>query len=106
MQVDPLPNPGSEPGYTWGYSGSGPRALYRALVRCALRDWTADLDQGNWLFALTKAWRQPEGSPLWNFILTHQGPLRLPWPQVIEWAQHDLKTLTSRGAAGHTPAQP
>ncbi|MBQ1076394.1 hypothetical protein KBX06_25025 [Micromonospora sp. C31] len=106
MQVDPLPNPGSEPGYTWGYSGSGPRALYRALVRCALRDWTADLDQGTWLVSLTNAWRQPERSPLWAFILKHQGPLRMPWPQVIDWAQQDLKTLTSRTATGQTSAQP
>lgn len=106
MQVDPLPNPGSEPGYTWGYSGSGPRALYRALVRCALHDWTADLDQGTWLVSLTNAWRKPEGSPLWAFILGHQGALRLPWHQVIEWAQHDLKNLTSQAPAGDTPAQP
>ncbi|WP_406080112.1 hypothetical protein [Micromonospora sp. NBC_00858] len=106
MQVDPLPNPGSEPGYTWGYSGSGPRALYRALVRSALGDWTADLDQGTWLVSLTNAWRQPEGSPLWAFILKHQGALRLPWPQVVEWAQHDLKKLTGKGLIGDASAQP
>ena len=76
MQVDPLPNPGSEPGYTWGYTGSGPRALYRALVRCALQDWSADLDQGTWLASLTEMWRHPENSPLWAFLIKHQGGLR------------------------------
>ncbi|MDQ3763952.1 MAG: hypothetical protein M3460_20810 [Actinomycetota bacterium] len=33
MRIEPLPNPGEAPGYTWGYSGSGPATVYEALVR-------------------------------------------------------------------------
>jgi hypothetical protein len=28
-------------------------------------------------------------SPLWHAIATTQGPLRLPWPTVVNWAKAD-----------------
>lgn len=93
LRVDPLPNPGGEPGFTWGYSGSGPRTLYQALVRCVTRDWTADPDTRSWLIHLTHAWSDTTGSPLYHYLTTHEGPLRLPWGQIQEWVQADLDTL-------------
>ncbi|AQZ62955.1 unnamed protein product [[Actinomadura] parvosata subsp. kistnae] len=87
VRVDPLPNPGDEPGYTWGYRGGGPTTFYQALVRCALGMWAS---RDDWL---ARMW--PIGlanrSELWKFISTApQGaPLRLPWPQVQAWAQQD-----------------
>jgi len=32
-------------------------------------------------------------SELWSYISTHNGPIRLDWPQVQWWAQADGRTL-------------
>ncbi|GAA2911289.1 hypothetical protein [Actinoplanes cyaneus] len=93
LHVDPLPNPGGEPGYTWGYSGSGPRTLYQALVRCATGDFNADPDNRSWLADLTDSWHDTTGSPLYHYLVTLDGPLRLSWPQVQQWVRADLESL-------------
>lgn len=94
LRVDPLPNPGSEPGYTWGYQGTGPTTFYEALVRCALRRWAFELDD-NRVSLVAQYYRDPGGtrrwpSPLWKAIATTKGPIRLPWPQVVAWARADF----------------
>ena len=98
LRADPLPNPGDDPGYTWGYSGTGPSNLYDALVRCALGTWASRSDR-DWLNQ-----PPPEESELWRYISTapQQGPVRLPWPQVRAWAEADHRRAMSR--AGLPPA--
>ncbi len=92
LRADPLPNPGSDPEYTWGYSGTGPSNLYDALVRCALGIWPSS-SASDWLY-------QPadDKSELWRYISTsaQEGPIRLPWPQIREWAEADRQRATSR----------
>jgi hypothetical protein len=92
MQADLLPNPGAEPSYTWGYSGTGPSNLYDALIRCALGLWRSR--SGNdWLNQ-----PPPDGSELWRYVSTtaKDGPIRLPWPQIQAWARSDRKKAMSR----------
>jgi hypothetical protein len=90
LRADPLPNPGSDPSYTWGYSGTGPSNLYDALVRCALGIW-ASSSADNWLRKPA-----PHGSELWHYITTRkESPIRLPWPQVQAWARADRKRALS-----------
>lgn len=102
LRVDPLPNPGGEPTYNWGYGGTGPSTLYEALVRCALRDWTVNKRDDVWLAYLTHGFqREKSRSTLWNFIYDHDGDIRLPWPQIRQWATEDQQLMrgqTSRAA--------
>jgi hypothetical protein len=87
MKVDPLPlEPGTGPSFGYGYGGGSPYTLYQALIRCAfstpqapftLRDVEAD------------AGRAEIKSDLWRAIATTQGPLRLPWPTVLQCARTD-----------------
>ena len=91
LRADPLPNPGSDPSYTWGYRGTGPSNLYDALVRCALGIW-ASSSADNWLLK-----PPPDGSQLWHYISTapKESPIRLSWPQVQAWARADRKRALS-----------
>jgi hypothetical protein len=107
LRVEPLPNPGGEPGYSWGYGGGGPTTLYEALIRCALRDWTASSRDSRWLLYLDRSHTGKKSrSELWSFIYQHEGNIRLPWPQVQRWAQQDLQTVKARRAAGSTGPAP
>ncbi|MEV0237834.1 hypothetical protein [Nonomuraea sp. NPDC050786] len=94
VRADPLPNPGGEPGYTWGYRGAGPRTLYQALVRCALGMWASHED---WLFRMFLN-GVAERSELWKVITTAEkgAPLRLAWPRVRAWAEQDRAYALSR----------
>lgn len=88
MTADPLPlEPGTGPSFGYGYGGGSPYTLYQALIRCALATPKAP-------FTLHDADpvasdRDDTSSPLWRAIVTTQGPLRLPWPTVVEWARAD-----------------
>lgn len=85
LRVEPLPSCGGSTGYTWGYQGTGPTDLYRALVRGALRTWE---DPATWLHQFR---RGEATSALWEAITStgQAQPLRLPWPQVTAWAAED-----------------
>jgi hypothetical protein len=76
MRIEPLPNPGEAPRYTWGYSGSGPATVYHALVRCALKTW----DSPRW---------DLRNSQLFAVIKNTEGALRLNWAQIQLWARAD-----------------
>lgn len=81
-QVDPLPAPPGPryfDGFSWGYRGGGPTALYDALVRVAL-----DVPLGGIRKGLV-----PQHSQLWKAITSADGPLRLRWTDVLIWARHD-----------------
>ncbi|MEU1813262.1 hypothetical protein [Micromonospora aurantiaca (nom. illeg.)] len=87
LRTDLLPNPGDEPGYGWGYNGGSPWRLYQALTRCALDTWlTPSSDDPDWMMHLNST---PADSPLYHHLVTHHGPLRLPWPQIQQWAHLD-----------------
>jgi hypothetical protein len=87
MKVDPLPlEPGTGPSFGYGYGGGSPYTLYQALIRCAFSTPQApftlnDIQDGT----------VPDetSSDLWKAIATTQGPLRLPWPAVQQWARAD-----------------
>jgi hypothetical protein len=90
MAVDPLPlEPRTGPsfGYGYGYGGGSPYTLYQALIRCALGTPEASFS----LTDVDPVARDTENtsSPLWRAIATTQGPLRLPWPDVVRWAKAD-----------------
>jgi hypothetical protein len=88
MAVDPLPlEPGTGPSFGYGYGGGSPYALYQALIRCALGTPGAPFS----LTDVDPAAHDTENtsSPLWRAIAATQGPLRLPWPDVIRWAKAD-----------------
>lgn len=88
MTVDPLPlEPGTGASFGYGYRGGSPYTLYQALIRAAL-------DAPEAPFTLLDV--DPDAhdtkntsSQLWRAIAATQGPLRLPWPTVIEWAKAD-----------------
>ncbi|WP_432830924.1 hypothetical protein [Dactylosporangium sp. CA-092794] len=78
-RVDPVPNPGRQPGYTWGYDGTGPTTLYGALAACATGGWTASRDKNAWLTRLGHLGLEDRSaSRLWDAIRATDGPLRLP----------------------------
>lgn len=88
MTVDPLPlEPRTGPSFGYGYGGGSPYTLYQALIRCVfatpeapftLNDVDADAHNAS-----------DTSSQLWHAIATTQGPLRLPWPTVVNWAKAD-----------------
>ena len=88
MTVDPLPlEPRTGPSFGYGYGGGSPYTLYQALIRCVfatpqapftLNDVDADARNAG-----------DTSSQLWHTIATTQGPLRLPWPTVVNWAKAD-----------------
>lgn len=87
LRTDLLPNPGDEPGYGWGYNGGSPWRLYQALTRCALGTWLTPLsDDPSWMMHLHDT---PAGSPLYHHLVTHHGPLRMPWHQIQQWVRND-----------------
>ena len=91
MTVAPLPlEPGTGPSFGYGYAGGSPYTLYQALIRCALGTPEAP-------FTLNDVEARGHdtdntNSQLWHAIATTQGPLRLPWPTVVEWAKADAAT--------------
>jgi hypothetical protein len=86
MTADPLP---LEPrtGPSFGYGGGSPYTLYQALIRCALATPEAPFTLNDVDPAAHDA--SNTSSPLWHAIATTQGPLRLPWPAVVNWAKAD-----------------
>lgn len=82
MDVSPVPlEPGSGPSFGYGYGGGSPATLYSALIRVALA--LPESPPGVMLIA------REDSSALWHAISTTEGPLRLPWPTVQEWARAD-----------------
>ncbi len=79
MDVSPVPlEPGSGPSFAYGYGGGSPHTLYHALIRTALAAPESPLRAGD-----------EDDSALWHAISTTDGPLRIPWPTVQEWARAD-----------------
>ncbi|MCW3819507.1 hypothetical protein ONA91_34215 [Micromonospora sp. DR5-3] len=102
LAPQPVPNPGDEPRYTFGYDGNSPAVLYQALVRCALGNWKAAA-QESWVQQLSARSDDERGRPhsqLWQQITTSQGTLRLSWADVQHWAHDDQQALHRR----HRPA--
>jgi len=95
MRVDPVPFPGGRPGYTWGYDGTGPSVLYCALVGCATGDLAASAHHNRWPMFFEHGDRS---SQLWNYIKKQDGAFRLPWPQVVAWANQDREKITTARA--------
>jgi hypothetical protein len=88
MTVDPLPlEPGTGPSFGYGYGGGSPYTLYQALIRCVLATPEAPFTLNDVDPAARDA--SNTSSPLWHAIATTQGPLRLPWPTVVNWAKAD-----------------
>ena len=90
LHTDLLPHPGHDPGYSWGYSGTGPLTLYRALIRCTHTAWDHPLTHPFWT---TRIARHPDLSPLFADLAQRTGPLRLTWRDVRAHAEADLATL-------------
>ena len=89
MRVDPLPlEPGTGPSFGYGYDGGSPYTLYQALIRCALGTPEAPFTLND-----VEANAEPSKvrSDLWRAIATTQGPLRLPWPTVLQWARAERR---------------
>lgn len=87
MKVDPLPlEPGTGPSFGYGYGGGSPYTLYQALIRCAFGTPEAPFTLHDVGTGTTPA---ESTSDLWRAIATTQGPLRLPWPTVQQWARAD-----------------
>ena len=87
MKVDPLPlEPGTGPSFGYGYDGGSPYTLYQALIRCAFSTPEAPFTLNG-----VQAGTGPAeiSSDLWQAIATTQGPFRLPWPTVLQWARAD-----------------
>ena len=97
MKVDPLPlEPGTGPSFGYGYDGGSPYTLYQALIRAAFGTPEAP-------FTLNKveagAGPAEVKSVLWQAIATTKGPLRLPWPTVLQWARADAAKAGYTGNA-------
>lgn len=86
LRIEPVPNPGDDPAYTWGYTGTGPHTVYEALTRCALGSWDRTT-------SMIPGYEGSKSSPLMSRIIAadQDGPIRLPWPDVQRWAQHDFE---------------
>lgn len=98
LPPQPVPNPGDEPRFTFGYNGNSPAVLYQALVRCALGDWHAAA-QESWVQRLAARQDDHRGrqhSQLWHRITTSQGALRLSWADVQRWAREDQEALETK----------
>lgn len=78
--------PGTGPSFGYGYDGGSPYTLYQALIRCALGTPEAPFTLND---AEASAEQSKVRSDLWQAIATTQGPLRLPWPTVLQWARAD-----------------
>jgi hypothetical protein len=97
MRVDPLPlEPGTGPSFGYGYDGGSPYTLYQALIRCAFSAPEAPFTLHD-----VQAGTPPAkiSSELWQAIATTQGPLRLPWPTVLQWARADAVKAGYTGSA-------
>jgi hypothetical protein len=110
MRVEPVPfERGTGPSFGYGYDGGSPFTLYQALIRCAfgeieeapftLRDVLESRPDG-----VNR--RDEDVSHLWHAIVTAQGPLRLPWPQVQRWAHADAERAGYRGTDEKSPHSP
>jgi hypothetical protein len=87
MNVDPLPlEPGTGPGFGYGYDGGSPYTLYQALIRCVFGTPEAPFTL---VASSGREGAARGGSDLWRAIVTTDGPLRLPWPAVQKWARAD-----------------
>lgn len=98
LPPEPVPNPADMPGFTFGYDGNSPAALYQALVRCALRSWSA-AERESWVMRLRDNRTDDPGSTasqLWNQITTST-TLRLSWADIQAWAEADAVRV------GHLP---
>ncbi|MFJ2081247.1 hypothetical protein ACIOBK_01755 [Micromonospora chokoriensis] len=98
LPPQPVPNPGDEPRYTFGYGGNSPAVVYQALVRCALGDWTAATHE-SWVQRLSTHpddQRNRPHSRLWQQIVTSKGALRLSWADVQQWVREDQEALYRR----------
>lgn len=87
MTADPVPlEPGTGPSFGYGYDGGSPYTLYQALIRCALGTPEAPFTLND-----VEANAEPSKvkSDLWQALATAQGPLRLPWPTVLQWTRSD-----------------
>ncbi|MER7455626.1 hypothetical protein [Micromonospora sp. NPDC126480] len=105
LPPQPVPNPGDEPRFAFGYGGNSPAALYQALVRCALGEWDAAA-QESWVQQVADHANDDPGRPhsrLWQRITASQGALRLSWADVQQWAHDDQEALRRRHvrASGH-----
>ena len=97
MRVDPLPlEPGTGPGFGYGYDGGSPYTLYQALIRCAFNTPEAPFTLND-----VQASTGPAeiSSDLWQAIATTQGPFRLPWPTVLQWARANAVKAGYTGSA-------
>ena len=90
LHVDLLPHPGDQPRYSWGYRGTGPSTLYKALTRCATGEWQHPLNSNAWISHLAQ---HPDASALYQAITEHRGQLRLQWTDIRQHVQDDLATL-------------
>ena len=87
MTVDPVPlEPGTGPSLGYGYSGGSPYTLYQALIRSVFATPEAPFTLND----VEGATRPGQtASELWQAISTTEGPLRLPWPTIQQWARAD-----------------
>lgn len=104
LRVDPVPmqdnNSGS--GFGYGYTGGTPAMTCLAVMRCAVG--AEAFEQFTQSDGALNLWRRQDilgetGQPslLWQAISTTQGPLRLAWSHVQQWAEDDLER-----ALGHS----
>jgi hypothetical protein len=97
MKVDPLPlEPGTGPSFGYGYDGGSPYTLYQALIRCAFGTPEAPFTLNEVEAGAGPA--EVKGA-LWQAITTTKGPLRLPWPTVLQWARADAAKAGYTGNA-------
>jgi hypothetical protein len=87
MTVDPVPlETGTGPSLGYGYSGGSPYTLYQALIRSVFATPEAPFTLND----VEGATRPGQtASELWQAISTTEGPLRLPWPTIQQWARAD-----------------
>ncbi|MFI6341368.1 hypothetical protein [Streptomyces sp. NPDC050535] len=93
LRIDPLPSSGGATEYTWGYPGTGPGQLYDALTAATLDTWE---DTSQWLNQFFG--RRSHASGLWKAIqdAKQHGPIRLHWPEIVEWTREDQAAATGR----------
>ncbi|MEU4575999.1 hypothetical protein [Nonomuraea sp. NPDC023979] len=90
QRIEPVPfDPGTGPSFRHGYGGGSPYTLYQALIRAVHGTITAPFNLNDIPFTGHEQHDAPQRSMLWHAIATTKGPLRLPWPQVQQWARQD-----------------
>ena len=89
-------SPGPARAIGYGYDGGSPYTLYQALIRCAFSAPEAPFTLHDVQAGTASAEIR---SDLWRAIATIQGPLRLPWPTVLQWARGDAVKAGDKGSA-------